>query len=129
MHQRTPQTLVVDGESHISHTLRFLIERHRHQVTVASDGEEALRVILDGTPDAVFLDLNLPGKHGLEFCEEGRSDIRFANLPIHSLTSKGKDTDVERGVGVGATDYTTKPFAPSGLKHDPRRVHGEAISV
>ncbi len=115
MPEPTLHILVVDDEPHISHMLRFLFERRGHQVTVASNGNEALDLIFSEKPDAVFLDLNLPGKDGFQICEEVRADDRFTTLPIFVLTAQGQDADLERGLEVGATEYITKPFSPSSL--------------
>ena len=107
--------LVVDDEPHITHMLRFLFEKRGHQVQTAADGEEALEQLNADLPDVMFLDLNLPKKTGFEVCEELRAQPRYRDLPIYILTAQGQDVDRERGLALGATDYITKPFAPTHL--------------
>lgn len=107
--------LVVDDEAHITHMLRVLFQKRGHQVVVADNGEAALDLVRREKPDIMFLDLNLPGKSGFQVCEELRREPPFRDLPIFILTAQGQDVDRERGMGVGATDYITKPFAPSHL--------------
>lgn len=107
--------LVVDDEAHITHMLRVLFQKRGHQVVVAYNGETAIELAHLEQPEVMFLDLNLPGKNGFQVCEELRREPEFQNLPIFILTAQGQDLDRERGMAVGATDYITKPFAPSHL--------------
>jgi DNA-binding response OmpR family regulator len=107
--------LVADDEPHITHMLRFLFEKRGHEVVVVDDGDAALEQVSAERPDVVFLDLDMPGKNGFEVCEALRAQAPYRDLPIYILTAQGQDTDRERGLALGATDYITKPFAPSHL--------------
>jgi DNA-binding response OmpR family regulator len=113
--ERIMKILVADDEPHITHMLRFLFEKRGHEVVVADDGDVALEQVTLEHPDVVFLDLDMPGKNGFEVCEALRSQALFRDLPIYILTAQGQDMDRERGLALGATDYITKPFAPSHL--------------
>jgi DNA-binding response OmpR family regulator len=57
----------------------------------------------------------MPGKNGFEVCEALRAQQAYRDTPIYLLTAQGQDTDREKGLAIGATDYITKPFAPSRL--------------
>ena len=107
--------LVADDEPHITHMLRFLFEKRGHEVVVAHDGDTALEYVMTEAPQVVFLDLNMPGKTGFQVCEELRARDQYRTLPIYILTAQGQDVACERSVQLGATDYFTKPFAPSAL--------------
>jgi DNA-binding response OmpR family regulator len=95
--------------------LRFLFEKRGHDVVIAEDGEAALHKVMQERPGVVFLDVNMPGKSGFEVCETLRAQRAYRDIPIYLLTAQGRDTDRDKGLAVGATDYITKPFAPSRL--------------
>ena len=109
------KVLVVDDEPHIAHMLRFLFERHGHQVVVAEDGRTALRLVEEEAPDLIFLDLNLPDIDGFQVCQQVRSREGSRDTPLYILTAQGQDINRERGLSVGATGYITKPFSPRSL--------------
>jgi len=75
----------------------------------AADGTSGLKEALNNPPDLILLDVMLPGKNGYEICDEIRQ--RHLNVPIIMLTAKGEESDIVRGLNVGADDYVTKPFS------------------
>lgn len=78
------------------------------EVTLAFDGEEALKVIREYKPDIVLLDLIMPIKNGFEVLEEMKKDNEIKNIPVIILSNLGQDTDIERGRELGASDYLIK---------------------
>jgi DNA-binding response OmpR family regulator len=102
--------LIVEDERHIADGLRFNLEAEGHEVSVARDGEKALRLMLgERRPfDAVILDVMLPGKDGFAVAAEVRAAGKF--VPILMLTARGRAEDVLRGFESGADDYLPKPF-------------------
>ena len=104
--------LVVDDEEDILELLRFNLSREGCQVSCASSGEEALRLVRTELPDLVVLDLMLPGIDGLEVTRRLKSDPNTKHLPIVMLTAKGEEADIVTGLELGADDYVTKPFSP-----------------
>ena len=104
--------LVVDDEEDILELLRFNLSREGCQVSCASSGEEALRLVQSEIPDLVVLDLMLPGIDGLEVTRRLKSDPNTKHLPIVMLTAKGEEADIVTGLELGADDYVTKPFSP-----------------
>ena len=107
--------LIVEDEQHIADGLRFNLEAEGHEATVASDGEAALSIILGECrpPDAIILDVMLPGKDGFAVASELRAAGHY--VPILMLTARGSAEDVLRGFGAGADDYLPKPFELSIL--------------
>ncbi len=103
--------LIADDEPNIALSLKFLMEKAGHTVTVASDGEAALEAILADPPDLVLLDINMPRKNGYEVCEAVRADAASGGVCIIMLTAKGREVEREKGLAVGANDYIVKPFA------------------
>jgi two-component system, OmpR family, alkaline phosphatase synthesis response regulator PhoP len=100
--------LIVEDELHLAKGLRFNLEAEGYHVTVAHEGEAALKLILNHKFDAVLLDVMLPGKNGFEIAAELRRQENF--IPILMLTARNRPEDVLRGFESGADDYLPKPF-------------------
>ena len=89
---------------------------------MARDGQEALEAILRDRPDLVLLDVMMPGKSGFEVCQEVRADDAVKGTPILMLTAKGRDTDIAKGLALGADAYMTKPFSTRELAQKVREM-------
>jgi len=111
----TKKILIADDEENIVISLEFLMKREGFEVFVASDGEEALARIRGEAPDLVLLDVMMPRKTGFEVCQEVRADPALASTRILMLTAKGRDTEVAKGMAMGADAYMTKPFSTKDL--------------
>ena len=111
----TKKILIVDDEPNIVISLEFLMKKEGFTVAVAVDGEEALAKVADFDPDLVLLDVMMPKKSGFEVCEALRADPARAGLQIVMLTAKGRDTEVAKGLAIGADAYVTKPFSTKEL--------------
>ena len=101
------KALVVDDEKLIVKGIKFSLEQDGHEVDVAYDGKEALRMAKEKEYDIVLLDVMLPEMDGMEVCQAIRE---FSEMPIIMLTAKGTDMDKILGLEYGADDYITKPF-------------------
>ncbi|MBS1140651.1 MAG: Response regulator receiver [Proteobacteria bacterium] len=111
----TKKILIVDDEPNIVISLEFLMKKEGFAVAVAVDGEEALAKVADFNPDLVLLDVMMPKKSGFEVCEALRADPSRGGLLIVMLTAKGRDTEVAKGLAIGADAYVTKPFSTKDL--------------
>lgn len=107
--------LIADDEPNIVISLEFLMKREGYQVLVARDGQETIDAIVKHRPDLVLLDVMMPLKTGFEVCEEVRAREDIRNTRLLMLTAKGRDTDVAKGLALGANAYMTKPFATKEL--------------
>jgi DNA-binding response OmpR family regulator len=107
--------LIVDDEPNIVISLEFLLKKEGFEVAVANDGEEALARVASFNPDLILLDVMMPKKSGFEVCEVLRADPNRAGLQIVMLTAKGRDTEVAKGLALGADAYVTKPFSTKDL--------------
>jgi DNA-binding response OmpR family regulator len=107
--------LIVDDEPNIVISLEYLMRRAGYDVAVAADGEAALGAVADAPPDLVILDVMLPKVNGFEVCRRLRADPRWSGLKILMLTAKGRDTELAKGIEVGADAYVTKPFSTRDL--------------
>ena len=107
--------LIVDDEPNIVISLEFLMKKEGFQIAVAGDGEEALAKVATFGPDLMLLDVMMPKKSGFEVCESLRADPARTGLLIVMLTAKGRDTEVAKGIALGADAYVTKPFSTKDL--------------
>lgn len=107
--------LIVDDEPNIVISLEFLMKKEGFEVAVANDGDEALAKVASFNPDLMLLDVMMPKKSGFEVCEALRADTSRAGLLIVMLTAKGRDTEVAKGLAIGADAYVTKPFSTKDL--------------
>jgi two-component system response regulator MprA len=104
--------LVVDDERAVRESLRRALELEGYEIELAADGQEALQLLGtngDAQPDAVILDVLMPGVDGLEVCRRLR---RSGNrVPVLMLTARDEIENRVAGLDAGADDYVTKPFA------------------
>ncbi len=107
--------LIVDDEPNIVLSLEFLMKKEGFEVAVAADGEEALAKVASFRPDILLLDVMMPKKSGFEVCEAVRADPANGRLLVIMLTAKGRDTEVAKGLALGADAYVTKPFSTKEL--------------
>ena len=112
---KTTQILVVDDEADIRELVSFNLKKAGYDILTAANGEDALRIARDEKPELIVLDLMLPGIDGLDVCRILKHDARTESIRILMLTAKGEETDIVRGLEIGADDYVTKPFSPSVL--------------
>lgn len=82
---------------------------------MATDGNQALEAIQREQPALVLLDVMMPGKTGFEVCQAVRADPALDGVRILMLTAKGRETDVSKGLALGANAYMTKPFSTREL--------------
>ncbi|WP_345795036.1 response regulator [Thauera sp. JM12B12] len=109
------KVLIADDEQNIVISLEFLMKREGFEVLVANDGEEAIQRIRADQPDLVLLDVMMPKKSGFEVCQEVKADPALGAVRILMLTAKGRDTEVAKGLALGADAYMTKPFSTREL--------------
>lgn len=86
-----------------------------HEIVIASDGENAERLILDEKPDLIILDIIMPRMNGFQLCRSLRSNPGFKDLPIIMITSMDRESDRYWGLKQGASEYLVKPVDPNLL--------------
>jgi two-component system response regulator MprA len=104
-----PRILIVDDEPEVLSLMRRGLSYAGYAVETAESGEEALDFAGARSPDAVILDVMLPGIDGIEVCRRLRASD--AGLPIMLLTARGRVPDRVAGLDAGADDYLVKPFS------------------
>jgi two-component system response regulator BaeR len=122
--------LVVEDEAKLASLLEDYLKASFYRVTVLSEGTGASRWVREHAPDAILLDLMLPGVDGLSVCREIRT---FSNVPILMVTARVEEIDRLLGLELGADDYICKPFSPrevvARVKAVLRRAHSEQHGV
>lgn len=104
--------LIVEDDSTIRTILQMMLRNAGFtHVKSTARGDEGLEAIRRDRPQLVLLDLMLPGLDGLSLCSRVRADPELADVRIIILTAKSEDSDVVRGLELGADDYVTKPFS------------------
>ena len=111
----TTKILIADDEPNIVISLEYLLQREGYTVLVARDGQEALDTIAREQPALVLLDVMMPHKTGFEVCQAVRTTPGIEATPILMLTARGRETDVAKGLALGANAYMTKPFSTREL--------------
>jgi two-component system alkaline phosphatase synthesis response regulator PhoP len=107
-----PTVLVVDDAPEIVRLARDYLEHAGFVVLSAADGRSAIELARTRQPDAIVLDLGLPGLDGLDVTRDLRRD---SSVPIIMLTARSDESDKIVGLEIGADDYLTKPFSPKEL--------------
>jgi len=116
------KVLIADDEPNILISLEYLMKREGYAVSVARDGQEALELLQRERPRLVLLDVMMPRKSGFEVCQALRADDALKDTLVLMLTAKGRDTDVAKGLALGADAYMTKPFSTKELVQKVREL-------
>ena len=110
-----PRLLLVEDDRALADLLTWHFAREGYDVARTADGDEALLLAEERTPDLVILDWMIEGVTGIEVCRRLRRRASTAHVPIIMLTARGEESDRIRGLETGADDYVTKPFSPREL--------------
>ncbi len=118
----TSSVLIVEDEESISLSLEFLLRKEGYEVSCARDGAAALQMLAQRIPDMVLLDVMLPLVDGFELCRMMRANPALEKTRIMLLTARGRESEVARGLSLGADAYLTKPFSTRELMDTVRRL-------
>ncbi len=108
--KKVRRILIVDDEPNILLSLDFLMRKSGYTVLLARNGTEALEHIQQSKPDLILLDIMMPDVDGYEICQKTKSDSKTSHIKIIFLTAKSKESDIAKGLEMGADAYITKPF-------------------
>ena len=107
--------LVVEDEPAQREILKYNLTSEGFRVSEAANGEEALLMMAEDTPDVVVLDWMLPNVSGIEVCRQAKTRSETRNIPIIMLSARSEEVDRVRGLETGADDYVVKPYSVSEL--------------
>ncbi len=113
--QEQQHVLVVDDSSSVRNTIGALLRDENYKVTLARDGLEAMRAMLDGRFSVILTDLEMPQLNGFELTEFIRNRSDQPNVPVIMLTSRGQDKHREHALSVGVNAFLIKPYSDQNL--------------
>lgn len=106
-----PTILVVDDEAAQREMLSYNLQAEGYRVVVADNGEDALLLVAEESPDVVVLDWMMPALPGIEVCRQLKARPSTRTIPIIMLSARSEETDKVRGLEIGADDYVSKPYS------------------
>jgi len=106
-----PHVLIAEDEEALATLLEYNFEKEGYDVSIATDGEEAILLAAERTPDLILMDWMMPKLSGIEVCRRLRRKAETRSTPIIMLTARGDETDKITGLDYGADDYVTKPYS------------------
>lgn len=107
--------LIVDDSPTEVHVLKTILEKHGHQVSSASSGEEGIEVAKQTIPDLILMDIVMPGMNGFQATRQLSKEQSTESIPIIVVTTKDQDTDRMWSLRQGAKDFLTKPVSEDEL--------------
>lgn len=126
-----PKVLLVEDEPAQREVLSYNLKSEGFDVVSAADGEEAMLLVAEETPDIIVLDWMLPGISGIEICRRIKSKPQTRAIPILMLSARAEEVDRVRGLETGADDYVVKPYSVLELmarvRSQLRRVRPAAV--
>lgn len=107
--------VVIDDSPTEVYVLQTMLERHGHHVSVAKNAEEGIALVKQAQPDAVLMDVVMPGMNGFQATRELNKGKDTAHIPVIIVTTKDQQTDKIWGMRQGAKDYLVKPVKEADL--------------
>lgn len=111
------KVLIVDDVPLNILLVKKMLSQYTFQIQTATNGQAALDIISNDTPDLILLDLMMPGIDGFEVIERVRKFDKTKNLPIIILSALNSEVDIVRGMQLGANDFVNKPIIMERLLH------------
>jgi two-component system alkaline phosphatase synthesis response regulator PhoP len=102
--------LIVDDEPNIVMALEYSFKKNNFEVFIARDGQEALDILKTQLPDVILLDVMMPQVDGFATLEQIKKNESLNHCKVVFLSAKNKESDIEKGLSLGADLYMTKPF-------------------
>ena len=106
-----PKVLLVEDEPAQREVLKYNLQSEGFDVVAAADGDEAILLVEEETPDIIVLDWMLPGISGIEICRRIKSKSHTRSIPVIMLSARAEEVDRVRGLETGADDYVVKPYS------------------
>jgi CheY-like chemotaxis protein len=107
--------LIAEDERDIRDLVAFTLRFAGYEVFAASNGEEAVAMAPNVSPDLILMDVRMPRMTGYEACRLIKLNPDLKDIPIVFLSAKGQEAEIQQGLDAGAEEYLLKPFAPDQL--------------
>jgi DNA-binding response OmpR family regulator len=118
--------LIVDDEPHMRRITELSLKKAGYEILIACNGREAVEAAARALPALIVMDVSMPEMDGFEALRQLKATAATAAIPVIMLTSRGQTVAREEAATSGAALYLTKPFSPSALAAEARRLTGEA---
>jgi len=119
------RVLVIDDEPEILEILKFRLANWGFDPLSATNGPEGIKLTLEEMPDAILLDVMMPGMNGFEVLGKLKGNDKTKNIPVIMITVEAARADIEKGIKNGATSYLTKPYEATELLEKIKEALGE----
>jgi DNA-binding response OmpR family regulator len=117
--------LIAEDERDIRDLVAFTLRFAGHEVFVANNGEEAVQMAPQVSPDLVLMDVRMPRMTGYEACKIMKANPDLRDIPVVFLSAKGQESEIQQGLEAGAEEYLLKPFAPDQLTNRVKAILGK----
>lgn len=114
--------LLVDDNNHLRTMMSLLLKDEGYEVTEVAEGSETMMWVHEHTFDLILLDIMMPLLDGYTVLRYIRNTARNGSTPVVIVSARAQEADIEKGRGLGATAYVTKPFEPDQLLATVREV-------
>ncbi len=118
----TRSVLLIEDEQNIIAAISFILSRAGLDVKTHSDGSDAMDVVRRRKPDAIILDVMLPGRSGLDILRDLRNDPATREIPVLMLTARSQKSDRDLAMMAGASQFMTKPFSNAEMLETVRKL-------
>jgi DNA-binding response OmpR family regulator len=117
--------LIAEDERDIRDLVAFTLRFAGHEVLTATNGEEAIELVAQMSPDLVIMDVRMPRMTGYEACRALKANPDLKDIPVVFLSAKGQESEIQQGLEAGAEEYLLKPFAPDQLTNRVKAILGK----
>ena len=114
--------LLVDDEPNIIMALEYSFKKKNYEVFIARDGSEAIEIMNHNIPDLIILDIMMPNVDGYETLEYIKRSDHLQHLKVIILSAKNKESDIQKGLDLGADKYLLKPFSIKNLTEEVQQL-------
>lgn len=120
--QAAREVLLIEDEPNIIEAISFILSRAGWSVSTHSNGETAVEAVRMVAPDALILDVMLPGRSGYDILQDLRADAKTRDIPVLMLTARGQNNDRELAERLGVSKFMTKPFSNAEVIENLRQI-------
>jgi len=115
--ERARKIVIIEDDKDVAEMVSKMLGRHGYEALVAYDGVEAISKIMAGDIHMIILDIMMPFFSGYWYCDVFKRNPATKEIPVVIISALDKNSDIEKGLQLGADAYVTKPFTEEGLMH------------
>lgn len=115
--ERARKIVIIEDDKDVAEMVSKMLDRYGYEVLVACDGVDAISKIMGGDIHMIILDIMMPFFSGYWYCDVFKRNPATKEIPVVIISALDKNSDIEKGLKLGADAYLTKPFTEEGLMH------------